>query len=771
MATCLAAGAGGVAPGALAAKAPPARNTPAPPSDAAVEARARALLGQMTQAEKVGQLVQFFYSGTNAGATTSDASAKPYDADAAIARGEVGSLLLVTDPNEVNRLQRIAVENSRLKIPLLFGFDVIHGFHTIMPVPLAMAASWDPKVAEAGQAVAAAEARAAGVNWTFAPMVDITRDPRWGRIVEGAGEDPVLGAAMAAAQVRGFQGSYIGAPGHIIAGPKHFAGYGAATGGRDYDEVELSDSQLHNVYLPPFKAAVDAGAGNIMSAYMQLNGVPAAANGWLLNEVLRKEWGFKGFVVTDAGGVLSLPRQGAAASPEEAATRAINAGVDLSMEFPGKSPMLSLVDAVKADTVSQDTLDTAVLRLLEAKIRMGLFENPYVDPKAYAAQIADPAHAQVARTAAERSAVLLENEGGLLPLNAAKTKSIALIGPFADSWHDTLGPWVFTGPKPTGVSILEGLKAKLGTKVALSYSPGVPVPERIHKSFFDGKVNPPVPLPAFDAKSEFDKAVALAAESDVAVLVLGEAQNMAGESASREGLGLPGRQQELLEAVIATGKPVVLVLMSARPIDLKGARPAAVLDVWYPGSQGGPAVADLLMGDAVPGGKLPYSWINSASEAPYSYDFMPSHAPWGAATRYWDTATSTPRYPFGYGLSYTTFAYANLAVSKDTIAKGASLDVSFDLTNTGKRKGEEVAQLYIHQRAGTSSRPVRQLKKFARMALAPGETRRVTFTLTADDLRYWSAATRGWVEDASAFDVWVGGSSKADLAGEFTIAP
>ncbi len=771
MASCLAglgAALGVPADGAVAAP----EKVSGAPDDAAVEARAKALLAKMTPQEKAGQLVQYFYLGAPDQATTSEKSAQSYNVEEGVARGEVGSLLLMTDPVEINRLQRIAMEKSRLKIPLLFGFDVIHGFHTILPVPLAMAASWDPKLAEEGQSVAAAEARAAGVNWAFAPMLDITRDPRWGRLVEGAGEDPVLGAAMAAAQVRGFQGPYIGAPDHVLSGPKHFVGYGASMGGRDYEEVELPESLLRNVYLPPFKAAVEAGAGNIMSAYMQLDGVPAASNAWLLTQVLRKEWGFKGFVVTDANGVLSLVRQGAAASPDEAAVRAINAGVDLSMEMPFKaSPMLDLPAAVKAGKVDQKTIDAAVLRLLEVKIRMGLFEHPYADPAKYRAQIADPTHARVAREAAERSAVLLENKGNLLPLSAAKTRSIALIGPFADSAHDALGPWVFASAKPTGISVLAGLEAKLGKSVTVSYSPGVPMPERINTSFFDEGVNPPVPLPAFDAKSEFDKAVAMAAKSDVAVLVLGEAQNMVGEAASRASLGLPGRQQELLEAVIATGKPVVLVLMNARPIDLKGARPDAILEAWYPGSQGGPAIANLLMGDAVPGGKLPYSWIRSAAQAPYSYDHMPSHAPWGATTRYWDVPDNSPKYEFGYGLSYTTFAYGKLAVSQEKIAKGQPVTVSFDLTNTGARTGDEVAQLYIHQRSGTSSRPVRQLKKFARVTLAPGETRRMTFTLTPEDLRYWSAVTRDWIEDASVFDVYVGGSSKASLAGAFTVTP
>ncbi|MCJ1961964.1 glycoside hydrolase family 3 N-terminal domain-containing protein [Novosphingobium mangrovi (ex Hu et al. 2023)] len=773
MATCLVP-AGALVVGGMANRAE--ARAAASTEDEAVTARAKALLAQMTPEEKAGQLVQYFYLG-EASATSSEAMTSAISVEDAVARGEVGSLLLMTDPVEINRLQKIAVEKTRLGIPLLFGFDVIHGFRTIMPVPLAMAASWDPSVAEKGQAVAAAEARAAGVNWTFAPMVDIARDARWGRIVEGAGEDPVLGAAMAAAQVRGFQGEKIGTPGRILAGPKHFAGYGASLGGRDYDEVDLSDSELRNVYFPPFKAAIDAGAGNIMAAYMQLNGVPATTSSWLLNEVLRKEWGFDGFVVSDANNVSSLVRQGAAANPEEAAVRAIRSGLDLSMEMPAKnSPMLSLAQSLKDGTLDAKTLDTAVLRLLEAKVRLGLFEQPYADPAKAKSVAAKAEHRDIARMAAERAAVLLENSKGVLPLDTSKTQSIALIGPFANAPHDQLGPWVFPGPKPVGVSVLEGLKAKLGDTVKVTYAPGVPIPKRINRSFFDD-INPPVDLPEFaeadEAKTaaEFDRAVAAAKDADVAVLVLGEAQNMAGEAASRASFELPGHQQRLLEEVIATGKPVVVVLMNARPINLQGAKPDALLEAWYPGSEGGPAIANLLTGDAVPGGKLPISWIRDGSQAPFSYDRMISHAPWGADTRYWDQASNAPLYEFGYGLSYTTFEYGNLTVAKDTVAKGEPVEVSFDLTNTGSRAADEVAQLYIHQRSGTSSRPERQLKKFRRIALQPGETQRVTFTLTADDLRYWSSVTKDWIQDASIFDVWAGGSSKADLAGEFTVTP
>lgn len=734
-------------------------------TQADARARAEKMLARMTIEEKAGQLVQYFDFG---GATVAGAKTTAVDIEAAIAKGEVGSMLLVTDPARNNALQRLAMTKTRLKIPLLFGFDVIHGLHTIMPVPIAMAASWDPDMAERGQAVAAAEARAVGIQWTFAPMVDITQDPRWGRMVEGAGEDPVLGSAMAAAQVRGFQGDAIGQAGHIVAGPKHFAGYGASFGGRDYDEVDLSENQLRNTYLPPFKAAVDAGAGNIMSAYMALNGVPAAANHWLLTEVLRKEWGFQGFVVSDANGVNSLERQGAAADAKHAAVRALSAGMDLAMSVPGApSPMLSLVDAVRTGEIPETALDEPVRRLLEVKYRLGLFDHPYVDGKAAPKVLDDFAHREVARIAAERSAVLLANPNGLLPLSRASLKSVAVIGPLGDSGHDMLGPWVFPSNKPSGVSVLQGLRANLGTGVKVGYATGVAWPTRKNPTFFD-QLNKPDAHPAIDEKAEFARALDLARNSDVAVLVLGEAQNMAGEFASRSDLKLPGGQQELLDAVIATGKPVVVVLVNGRPLSIGNAKPGAILEAWYPGSEGGNAIANLLLGDATPGGKLPFSWIRSAAQAPYTYAYLPSHQPDGANKRYWNE-DNAPTWPFGHGLSYTTFRYGNLTVDHTAVKVSEPVNVSFDITNTGKRSGDEVAQLYIHQRVGNSSRPVRQLKKFKRVTLAAGETRQMRFTLTPDDLRYWSSAEKGWVQDASAFDVWVGGSSQADLATTFAV--
>ena len=746
---------------ALALSAAVASTAPMP--EDAVRARAEALVAKMTPEEKAGQLSQYFYFQFFPPMNAS--------VDKALQAGGAGSLLFVTDPATINRLQHVAVDQTRLKIPLLFGFDVIHGLHTIFPVPIGMAASWDPQMVEQAQGVAAAEARAVGVHWAFAPMVDIARDPRWGRMVEGAGEDPYLGSTMAAAQVCGFQGPYLGAPDHIIAGPKHFAGYGAALGGRDYDEVNLSDSELWNVYLPPFRAAVDAGAGNIMSAYMPLNGVPAAANHWLLTQVLRQDWGFKGFVVSDSSAVLSLTTQNLAADKEDAAVRALNAGLDMEMAQPTQTAaMQSLPDALKAGKITAAELDTAVRHVLEAKIRMGLFEHPFVDEAKARTVLDDPAHLHLARIAAERSAVLLKNQGGLLPLDRKAIRSIAVIGPLADSPHDTLGPWVFPQNTPKATSILEGLKARFGPEVRVDYSEGVRIKRGPFPSPFAmlDQMSGVKPKPPFDDTAEIQRAVGLAKGADVAVLVLGEGQDMIGESASRSSLDLPDRQQDLLDAVVATGKPIVVVLMSARPLDLKDTKARAILDVWYPGSAGGEATADLLLGDAAPGGKLPFTWIRSAAQAPNPYAHLLSHDTAHADQRYWNE-TSAPTWPFGYGLAYTTFKYTNLHVERPTAARGQPIAVSVDLTNAGARTGDEVAQLYIHQRWGTSARPIRELKGFQRVSLKPGETRTLSFTLKPEDLRYWSAATGGWVQDQAAFDVWVGGDSKADLAGTFEI--
>ncbi len=728
-------------------------------SDAEVHARADKLLGQMTPEEKAGQLSQLFLFAKPDGTM-----------EGRIAQGQVGSLLFVTDPAVINHLQHVAVEQSRLHIPLIFGFDVIHGFRTIFPVPIALAASWDPGLAEMAQAAAAKEARAVGIHWAFAPMVDIARDPRWGRIVEGAGADPYLGSAMAAAQVHGFQGEYLGAPDHIVACAKHFAGYGAAEGGRDYDSSDISDAQMRNVYLPPFKSAVRAGTGSLMSAYMDLNGVPATGNKWLLHDVLRDEWKFNGFVVSDANAVNDLQTHGFAVDKTDAALRAFKAGVNMEMALT-QDAYENLPALYKSGKITSAELDAAVRPILETKIRLGLFEKPYVDEQRAAAVLGAQEQKDKALHAAERTAVLLKNENHALPLTLGGAKKVAVIGPLADSRRDIAGPWVFVNKEAESVSVLDGLK-QVSPQTQFSYAPGVQI-ARKYPSMFDalfGGEKDPVWNEA-QQQEEIAKAVQSAKDADLVIMVLGEKQNMDGEAASRSSLELPGRQEELLKAVAATGKQVVLVLLSARPLDMKWANThvAAILDAWYPGTEGGIAIANLLYGKAVPAGKLPYDWPRDVGQVPIFYSHTITHQPEKQSTRYWDEE-STPLYPFGYGLSYSNFEFTNLVVKQSAVRKGQSLQVTVDVQNKGAVKADEVAQLYLHQRSGTSSRPIRELKGFHRVALAPGEKTTVHFDVSSEDLTYWSSATRSSVQDAAAFDVWAGGDSNAPLHTSFAVA-
>lgn len=734
-----------------------------PISDAEVNRRVDALLRQMTVQEKIGQLAQL--SGN-----TSLGEGK--QTEGLLRQGEGGSVLWQKDPAAINRLQHIAVEQSRLHIPLIFAYDVIHGFRTTFPVPLAMAASWDPALVEQAQSVAAQEASAAGIRWTFAPMVDIARDARWGRIIEGAGEDPYLGAAMARAQVRGFQGSYLGSPQHVLACAKHFAAYGAADGGRDYDSSYVPEERLRNVYFPPFHAALQAGADTFMSAYMDLNDVPATGNRFLLQDVLRRDWGFQGFVVSDAFAVRSLVTHGFARDPQDAAYRALTAGVN--MDMASGTYLQNLPTLVKQGRIPLATIDAAVRPILAAKIRLGLFEHPYADLNQVQQVLNAPQHRQLARTAAQRTFVLLRNENGLLPLK--NVTSLAVIGPLADAPRDTLGSWTADADLHETVTVLQGIRNHLGSAAHIAYAPG-PEIRRQFPGPFEHILNPhPAPPQTPEqAKAAFEQAVATARGADLVVMVLGEITDMAGEAASRASLKLPGQQEQLLEAVAALGKPVVLVLINGRPLDLRWAAQhiPAILEAWYPGTEGGNAVADALFGDINPGGKLPVSWPRSVGQEPLYYDHNLTHEPETSprfTSRYWDEASS-PLYPFGYGLSYTTFAFSNLRLSAPQVRVGQPLQVSVDVQNTGSRAGDEVVQLYIHQQAGSASRPVRELKGFQRVSLAPGEKKTVRFTLGREELSFWSPQARKWVEEAEQFDVWAGGDSTAALHGTFKVVP
>lgn len=730
--------------------------------------KAEVLLKQMTVDEKVGQLNE-----SSGMVMPGLATEKP---DELIAKGGAGSILWQMNVKEINRLQHIAIEKSRLHIPIIFGFDVIHGYRTVFPVPLAMASSWDPSVEEQAQHLAAEDARAAGIQWTFTPMVDIARDARWGRIVEGAGEDPYLGAAMARAQVRGFQGERLG-PNSVMACVKHFAGYGAAEGGRDYDSVYVPEELMENVYLVPFHAAEEAGAGSFMSAYMDLNEVPATGNHWLLTDVLRKDWGFQGIVLSDAFAVGSLVTHGYAKDGEDAAYKAITAG--LNMDMASLTYSHNLAKLVQEGKVSESYLDEMVLPILEAKYDLGLFEHPYVDESKVDAVLSRPEGLALERKLASRSMVLLRNENRALPLPKS-LKKVAVIGPLSDSKQEIEGGWTVEGLFSPGggkshpVTVLAGIKNKLGPNAQVTLVAG-PMPARLYPGFMDafsGRKPAPPPTPE-EIADWIAKAKAAAEEADVVIAVMGETASMSGEAASRSTLDLPGIQEQMLEAVTATGKQVILVLEGGRPLDIRWASEhvPAILEAWYPGTEGGDAVADVLFGDVNPGGKLPVSWPRTAGSEPLYYNHTLTHEPEDAprfTSRYWDI-NSKPLYPFGYGLSYSAFKFANLQLSKTSMGIGETTEVSVDVTNTSSVAGDAVAQLYIHQRYGSASRPVRQLKGFERISLQPGETKTLKFPLGKDELKYWNPQTKQWIVEPSEFDLWAGEDSTASLHADLKV--
>lgn len=727
--------------------------------------RANALLTQMTPEEKIGQLNQPFYAKLPIPGAKND----PVSFEDHVRRGDVGSFLFVADPKEINRLQKIAMTEQRLHIPILFGFDVIHGFDTEFPVPIAMAASWDSAVAEQAQAIAAEEATHAGVRWSFAPMLDIARDPRWGRISEGAGEDPYLGAAMARAQVRGFQGTPEN-PRLFLATLKHFAGYGAAEGGRDYDAVYIPEERLQNVYLPPFRAGIEAGAATVMSAYMDLNDVPAAGNVHLLQDILRKEFDFKGFVVSDAFAVGSLVTQGFAKDGEDAALRGAMAGVNMDMgSATYLEQMKTLLDKGQ---IAASMLDDMVRPILAAKYHLGLFEHPYADAteQTHAEMLAK--HRQATRTAAERCAVLLRNEGGLLPL--AKTrKRIAVIGPLGNNKGEMNGPWSLTAKEDDSVTVFEGIRARLPDS-QVQFAQGVQIAKQFPSSF-EGLIGPKIEKPwsVDEADRQMKSALQVAGNSDVVIMALGELSGMDFEYASRSSLSLPGNQQELLEKIEALGKPVVLLLFSTRPLDISWASEhiPAIMDCYFGGTEAGNAVADLLVGDAVPGGKLPVTWPRNVGQVPIYYAHTTSHKPYDSpdfTSRYWDLPTS-PLYAFGYGLSYSTFKISDLHLNAKSSTLAGSITATVKVANTGTRAADEVVQLYLHQRYGSASRPVRELKGFRRVTLLPGREQQVSFTIGREERTYWSAAKEDWTVEPSEFDVWVGNSSTATLHDSFTV--
>jgi beta-glucosidase len=730
-----------------------------PLGDAQVAERVESLLRQMTLDEKIGQVTQI-------GPDPIEPNAP--QPEELIRQGRAGSVLWTIDSARVRKMQEIAVKETRLGIPLLFGFDVIHGYKNVFPVPLAMASSWDPGMVERAQAMAAHEASVSGINWTFGPMVDIARDARWGRIVEGAGEDPYLGAAMARAQVLGFQGPQLGTPNRVVGSVKHFAGYGAAEGGRDYDGCYIPEELFRNVYLRPFQAAIDSGVGTVMSAYMDLNDVPASGNKWLLRDVLRGDLGFRGFVISDAWAVASLTVHGYARGQEDAAYRGLTAGVN--MDMGSQTYLAHVAKLIEDGKLPPTVLDQAVREILAVKIRLGLFEHPYGDLAEKDKVLNDPAHRAATRTAAGRSMVLLRNENKALPLSKTLA-SIAVIGPIADSAEEIKGSWTVEGG--AGISVLEGLRNKLPS-ARIEFVRGGDMQRLVALPWDADAGKKPTPLmPEAQMREEVLQAVAAAKRAETVVLVLGERTNMSGEAASRASLALPGNQQQLLEAVVGTGKPVVLVLLNGRPLDISWAAEhvPAILEAWYPGTEGGNAIADVLFGDVNPGGKLPVTWPRTTGQVPayYNHNLTQAHEDSPTFTsRYGDFVTS-PLYPFGYGLSYTTFGFSNLQLDRTSIPASGTLHVSVDVENQGSVAGDQVVQLYIHQRAGSASRPVRELKGFERIALAAGEKKTIRFALGPEELKFWSPQAKAWVVEPEEFDVWVGGDSKAALHSQFQV--
>ena len=727
------------------------------PQAAEIERRIDALLARMTLDEKVGQLTLVPAGGGQVPEHLADD----------IRAGRVGAVLNEVDLGTVNELQRLATTESRLGIPLLVGRDVIHGFTTVFPIPLGQAASWDPALVTACAQVAAHEAAACGVNWTFAPMLDIARDPRWGRVAESLGEDPVLASALGAAMVRGFQGDDLTAPGAIAACAKHFAAYGASESGRDYNTTNVPENELRNVYLPPFKAALDAGALSLMTSFSDLDGVPATANTFLLRDILREEWRSDALVVSDWDSVRQLAVHGFTEGDRDSAYEAARAGVDLEMASTTYRDWLPSL--VQDGRLPESRVDALVRNVLRAKFRLGLFESAHTDAGHFEPP-ANDRHLTLAYEAAVAGAVLLRNVDWALPLEVESLRSVAVIGPLADDPHEQLGTWVFDGDARHSCTILAALRAQVGDRVNVRFARGVPDTRR-HRT--DG----------------FAEAVALAAESDVAVLVLGEEAILSGEAHCRADITLPGAQQALLEAVAATGTKVIVVLMTGRPLALEAAAPHAhaMLCVWHPGTMAGPAVADLLFGVRAPSGKLPVTFPRVTGQIPIYYahkhtgkpvtpesyvhldDIEPrAHQVSVGNTSFHLDTHYTPLYPFGHGLSYSHVEYEHLWTSAGVLSMSGRLTLGVDVVNVGPRDTVETVQLYVRDLVGDVTRPVRELKAFRRVALARGERRTVEFTLTPRDLAFHGRAQRLIVEPGR-FHAWIGGSSATELRTEFTL--
>jgi beta-glucosidase len=727
---------------------PPPAQSGMTSKDVMIHKKVEALLAQMTPDEKIGQLVLY-----TTGTVITGPAGEPQDLKDLIRKGNCGGLFNAHTVATIRDFQNIAVTGTRLKIPLIFGFDVIHGYKTIFPIPLAEASSWDTNAIERSERVAAVEASAGGINWAFAPMVDIARDPRWGRIAEGAGEDPFLGSAIARARVRGFQGGGLGNDSTILACVKHFAAYGAAQAGREYNTVDLSERTLREVYLPPYKAALDAGALSVMSSFNEVNGIPATANRFLLHDVLQDEWGFKGFVVTDYTAINELVNHGIAKDECEAGRRALEAGVDMDMQ--GGVYAACLKKLLADGAISQKQIDDAARRILTIKFMLGLFDDPfrYCDERREATLIFTPENLKAARDMAGESMVLLKNEAQTLPLKPGR--KIAVIGPLANDKPDLLGCWNGRGDA----------------------NPVATVYDCIRKSNADGQTFFVTGCEvAADDRSQFSEAVKVAQQADIAVLVLGETANMSGEDNSRTSINLPGVQTDLIREIKKTGKPVVIVLVNGRPLALteESALADAMLEAWAPGSMGGEAVADVLFGKCNPSGKLPVTFPRNLGQVPIFYSAKNTGRPINPAnpgekykSNYLD-CPNDPLYPFGFGLSYTKFSYSALHLDKSTLTHHGQITATLDVANAGKHDGAEVVQLYTRQFVGSVTRPVLELKSFQRIFLKAGESRKVAFTISEKDLTILRRDMT-WGAEPGKFAVFVGPDSRNLQAAPFEL--
>ena len=721
--------------------------------DEAIEKKVNELLSKMTLDEKIGQLNQYTSHWEMTGPAPQGASEQQQLQQ--IKSGAVGSMLNVVGAEATRKTQELAVKNSRLHIPLIFGYDVIHGFKTMFPIPLGEAASWEPELGKLSAHVAAVEASAAGLQWTFAPMMDIGRDARWGRIMEGSGEDPYLGAQFAAARVHGFQGDDLSEDSTIAACAKHFAAYGFVESGRDYNTVDISEHTLRNIVLPPFEAAVKAGVATVMNSFNEIGGTPATASVHLQRDILKGQWGFKGFVVSDWNSIGELIPHGVAANPAEAAELAIKAGSDMDME--GHCYITSLKKLVEEGKVDESLIDDAVRRILRVKFELGLFDDPYKysDVNREKTEILTPEHLAAARKVARHSIVLLKNDNHLLPLKK-EGQTIAVIGPLAADKDVPLGSWRAQAVTGSAVSLLEGVKAAVADKNSIEYAEGAALTVGPRSFTQELKFNT-------TDSSGFDAARQVAKNADVVILAVGEDCFQTGEGRSQTEIGMKGLQEQLMKAVYAANKNVVVVLMNGRPlvIDWMAEHVPAIVEAWHLGSEAGNAIADVLFGDYNPSGKLPVSFPRAVGQLPIYYNHKSTGRPDPTGAVFWSHYTDqkkTPLFPFGYGLSYTTFKYSPVELSSKEMSMDGKLEVSVNVQNTGKVAGQEVVQLYIRDLVGSVSRPVKELKGFRKISLKPGESQKVTFTLTSDDLAFYGADLKKKAEPGD-FKVFVGTNS------------